>query len=159
MNRRILAVGVALAAVCAPVRAADFTTQAALPDARLDQVRGGFDAGGGLVASLSLSRTVSIDGQPVVVNSVSIPNVANMTTAQATALSDAMRATVVTNGSGGVSTDLGTSSGALVIQNSLNNQAISATTSIDASVNSARMLQNLRLAEAVQDATIQFRGN
>lgn len=159
MKRRILAVGMALAAVCAPVRAADFTTQAALPDARLDEVRGGFDIGDGLLASLSLKRTVLVNGEAVVQNSVTIPDLAHVTADQATALSNALRATVVTNGIGGVSTDMGASSGALVIQNSLNNQAISATTSIDASVNAARMLQNLRLAEAVQDATIQFRGN
>lgn len=47
----------------------------------------------------------------------------------------------------------------LVIQNSLDNQAITATTTIDASVNSARMLQNMRLSEAVNDAVVQFRGN
>jgi hypothetical protein len=47
----------------------------------------------------------------------------------------------------------------LVIQNSLDNQAITATTTIDASVNSARMLQNMRISEAVNDAVVQFRGN
>ncbi|HVI56097.1 MAG TPA: hypothetical protein VM621_13725 [Luteibacter sp.] len=47
----------------------------------------------------------------------------------------------------------------LVIQNSLDNQAITATTTIDASVNTARMLQNMRVAESVNDAVIQFRGN
>ncbi|PTR33264.1 hypothetical protein C8J98_10321 [Luteibacter sp. OK325] len=47
----------------------------------------------------------------------------------------------------------------LVIQNSLDNQAITATTTIDASVNTARMLQNMRVAESVNDAVVQFRGN
>lgn len=47
----------------------------------------------------------------------------------------------------------------LIVQNSLDNQAITATTTIDASVNSARMLENVRMAESVQDAVIQFRGN
>ena len=47
----------------------------------------------------------------------------------------------------------------LVIQNSLDNQAITATTTIDASVNTARMLQNMRVSESVNDAVVQFRGN
>lgn len=159
MNRRVLVVGVVLLAASLPLRATDFTRQEALPDAALDQVRGGMDLGNDVLASLSLQRTVLVNGMEVIQNSVSIPDIAHITTDQATALSDALRATTITTGIGGVSTDLGSSSGALVIQNSLNNQAISATTSIDASVNSARMLQNLRLGEAIQDATIQFRGN
>lgn len=47
----------------------------------------------------------------------------------------------------------------LIVQNSLDNQAITATTTIDASVNSARMLESLRVAESIHDAVIQFRGN
>lgn len=47
----------------------------------------------------------------------------------------------------------------LIVQNSLDNQAITATTTIDASVNSARMLENIRMAESVNNAVIQFRGN
>ncbi|WP_448098581.1 hypothetical protein [Luteibacter yeojuensis] len=47
----------------------------------------------------------------------------------------------------------------LVVQNSLDNQAITATTTIDASVNSARMLESIRMAESVNDAVIKFRGN
>ena len=47
----------------------------------------------------------------------------------------------------------------LIVQNSLDNQAITATTTIDASVNSARMLDNMRVAESIHDAVIQFRGN
>lgn len=47
----------------------------------------------------------------------------------------------------------------LIVQNSLNDQTISATTTIDASVNTATLLQNMRVAESIRDATIQFRGN
>lgn len=47
----------------------------------------------------------------------------------------------------------------LIVQNSLDNQAITATTTIDASVNSARMLESVRMAESIHDAVIQFRGN
>lgn len=47
----------------------------------------------------------------------------------------------------------------LVVQNALDNQTIMATTTIDASVNTATMLQNLRVSESIRDAVIQFRGN
>lgn len=47
----------------------------------------------------------------------------------------------------------------LIVQNSLDNQAITATTTIDASVNSARLLESVRMAESIHDAVIQFRGN
>jgi hypothetical protein len=47
----------------------------------------------------------------------------------------------------------------LVVQNSLDNQAITATTKIDASVNTSQMLQNMRIDESIKDAVIQFRGN
>jgi len=47
----------------------------------------------------------------------------------------------------------------LVVQNSLDNQAITATTTIDASVNTSHMLQNIRIDESIKDAVIQFRGN
>ena len=47
----------------------------------------------------------------------------------------------------------------LIVQNSLDNQAISATTTIDTSVNTAHMLESMRVAESVHDAVIQFRGN
>jgi len=47
----------------------------------------------------------------------------------------------------------------LVVQNALDNQVITATTTIDASVNTATMLQNLRVSESIRDAVIQFRGN
>lgn len=76
-------------------------------------------------------------------------------------------AAVPATASGTAATTLATVSAALpnsalpglIVQNSLDNQAITATTTIDASVNSARMLENIRMAESVNDAVIKFRGN
>ncbi|MBB3227387.1 hypothetical protein FHW69_002010 [Luteibacter sp. Sphag1AF] len=48
---------------------------------------------------------------------------------------------------------------AFVVQNSLDNQAISATTTINASVNSLRLLDSTQLSNTIQDAVVRFRGN
>jgi hypothetical protein len=81
-------------------------------------------------------------------------------TAQSAASVPAMSAPVQAPAAATVSVSLPASiTPGLVIQNSLDNQAITATTTIDASVNTARMLQNMRVAESVNDAVVQFRGN
>ncbi|MGE7138456.1 hypothetical protein ACQKIE_12575 [Luteibacter sp. NPDC031894] len=206
MKTRLLIIAVMLGSgVCATAGAADFPVNRAVSDARLDRIRGGYDFGDNLRASFALQRTVLINGMETMRTTISIPDIAKMSAEQATALRDALRTTVITNGAGGVATaapttpaatppsatnagtpaapppasvatstptpmqalpqavtaTLPSSSGlpGLIVQNSLDNQAISATTTIDASVNTARTLESLRLAESVHDAVIQFRGN
>lgn len=159
---------------CAAAQSADFPVSRSMTDAQLDRVRGGFDLGGDLRASFALQRTVLINGVESMQTSISVPDIANITREQATALQSALRTTVITNGAGGVSSDavspastLAAATGAvgsapsagLIIQNSLDNQAIAATTTINASVNTGRMLENMRVAESIKDAVIQFRGN
>lgn len=85
---------------------------------------------------------------------LSSPAVANASAAQAAVVSP------VANSAATVTAVLPASATpGLVIQNSLDNQAITANTTIDASVNTAQMLQNMRVAESIKDAVIQFRGN
>jgi hypothetical protein len=212
-TRTLLFAALAASGLCATAGAADFPVNRAVSDARLDRIRGGFDFGDDLRASFALQRTVLINGLEAMRTTISVPDIAKITTEQAAALRDALRTTVVTNGAGGVAdavptvpavaqapaTSGGTtppaaaappavsspaqaapstpaqavqaaqaavtatvpSSGlpGLIVQNSLDNQAITATTTIDASVNTATMLQNMRIAESVHDAVIQFRGN
>jgi hypothetical protein len=183
---------VAAGFACASAQAADLPANRAVPDAQLDRIRGGFDLGDNLKASFALQRTVLINGVEALHTTISVPDIANITHAQATALQAALQTTVVTNGAGGIASqgatptpsspavaNVGAAQSAavsstlaavtavlpnstvpgLVIQNSLDNQAITANTTIDASVNSAQMLQNMRVAESVKDAVIQFRGN
>lgn len=189
-----------VAALGAPgsLLAATFPVNHAVPDARLDTIRGGYDLADNIRASFALERTVLVNGAEAIRTSVNIPDIANITQQQAADLANALNTTVVTNGVGGVVTNavssvvpattsatsaagnagttaggaatqavssvatatlpIGTAPG-LIVQNSLDNQTIKATTTIDASVNTAGMLQNLRLDEAVKDAVIQFRGN
>ncbi|QDE38664.1 hypothetical protein FIV34_05325 [Luteibacter pinisoli] len=184
-RRFLIAIAIPVCA-CGTVHATDFPVNHAVPDAQLDTIRGGFDVSG-LRVSLGLERTVLINGIEAIRQSVNIPDVSQMTADQATALKSVLGTTVVTNGVGGVTTaqmvpassnastnaaqasqsitlpsSLGLPSGSaagLVVQNSLDNQAITATTTIDASVNTAHMLQNIRVDEAIKDAVIQFRGN
>jgi hypothetical protein len=169
---------------CGTAHAADFPVNHALSDERLDTIRGGFNVGD-LRVSLGLERTVLINGVEAIRQSVNIPDISQITTDQANALRSVLNTTVVNNGVGGITTtqsdasanaaqssqaitlpsNLGTmtmpsgTAAGLVVQNSLDNQAITATTTIDASVNTAHMLQNIRVDEAIKDAVIQFRGN
>lgn len=208
MKTRILFAAAMLGSgLCATAGAAELPADRALSDARLDRIRGGFDFGDDLRASFALQRTVLINGMEAMRTTISVPDIAKITTEQAAALRDALRTTVITNGAGGVADAVSSmptvtqaaptgaavppvasatppastaavtpapmqalpaavtatlpSSGlpGLVVQNSLDNQAISATTTIDASVNTANALQGMRLAESLHDAVIQFRGN
>ncbi|HEY4293378.1 hypothetical protein [Luteibacter sp.] len=202
MKTRTLLVAAMLGSgLCATAGAVDFPVNRAVSDARLDRIRGGFDFGDDLRASFALQRTVLINGMEAMRTTISVPDIARMTTEQASALRDALRTTVITNGAGGVAGAVPTmpvvtqapasdmnaaanvpaiaappasmqglpqavvaslpSSGlpGLIVQNSLDNQAISATTTINASVNTANTLQSMRLAESLHDAAIQFRGN
>jgi len=208
MKTRILFTAALLGSgLCATAGAAELPVDRAISDARLDRIRGGFDFGDDLRASFALQRTVLINGMEAMRTTISVPDIAKITTEQAAALRDALRTTVITNGAGGVADAVSSmptvtqaaptgatvppvasatppastaaappapmqalpaavtatlpSSGlpGLVVQNSLDNQAISATTTIDASVNTANTLQGMRLAESLHDAVIQFRGN
>ncbi|MEW9570742.1 hypothetical protein ABQJ54_03195 [Rhodanobacter sp. Si-c] len=71
-------------------------------DAGLDQVRGGFDLGDGLVASLGIQQVAYIDGNLVASTSIDIPNVAQITPQQALNLAAALGNLdlVIQNGSG-----------------------------------------------------------
>lgn len=196
MSTRRLTIALAIAlGACATAHAADFPVNHALPDERLDVIRGGFDVGS-LRASLGVERTVLVNGVEAIRQSVNIPDVAQMSIDQANQLRSVLSTTVVTIGAGSAATGTATSAGqatssaaqavgttstntqtvalpsslgvvtlptgtatGLVVQNSLDNQAITATTRIDASVNTSQMLQNMRIDESIKAAVIQFRGN
>lgn len=131
-------------------------------DEQLDTARGGFDFGNGLLASFGIERVVYINGNLVAQTSVSIPNIANMTTAQASALAAATsNVSVVQNGAGDTlaPTTLNGATAAMVIQNSLNNQDIKALTTINASVNNLGQFSSSRLAQSLQSALIGSLGH
>jgi hypothetical protein len=95
-------------------------------------------------------------------NTLSTPQTTNAAQANATAQSAASVPAISVQAPAAASASVNLPASVtpgLIIQNTLDNQAITATTTIDASVNSARMLQNMRISEAVNDAVVQFRGN
>jgi hypothetical protein len=180
--RRILFAALLASGACAAASAADFPVNHAVPDAQLDTIRGGYDFGDNLRASFALERTVLVNGAEAMRTTISVPDIANITAQQAQQLQGALQTTVVSVGNNSVTAPAlapasaaqaasqqvsapvqaaasGSLTPGLIIQNQLDNQAITATTTIDASVNTARMLQNMRVAESVNDAVIQFRGN
>ena len=199
-TRRLLVASAIALGACGSLHAADFPINYAVPDARLDTIRGGYDVGG-LRVSLGLERTVLINGVEAIRQSITIPNVAQMSIDQANALRSVLSNTVISTGTNTGSADTASTgnqaastagaaqaaasaapasaaatsqavtlptsvqavttanASGLLVQNSLDNQAIMATTKIDASVNTAGMLQNMRLDESIKDAVIQFRGN
>jgi hypothetical protein len=132
-----------------------------VPDARLDTVRGGFDLGNGLDASFGIVRAVYVDGALVSYTSVNIPDIAHITTQQATALASALSTVNVQIGPGNSYTpsSMGQTAGATVIQNTLNNQNISNLTTLNVGVNTLNAFRGEGLQQALQNASIQALGH
>jgi hypothetical protein len=133
----------------------------AVPNARLDTVRGGFDLGGGMEVSFGIERAVYIDGNLVTYTNVNIPDVARMTTAQAMSLASALSTINVVNGPGNTfnSSSLGSTTGGTVIQNTLNNQTIRSFTTLNVSVNTLNQFRDEGLQQMLQNASVQALGH
>lgn len=147
------------AAVLAPLpcRAGGFDTDGAtaVDDATLDAARGGFDLGGGLVMSLGIERTVSVNG---VVQSATALNIADMSrlgSEQAGQVAASLGAlSLVQNGAGNtlISAPLAQAMGATVVQNSLNDQLLRTQTVISSTLNSAALLKTMNFQGSLLDA-------
>lgn len=121
----------------------------------LDQLRGGFDLGAGLVVSFGISRAVYINDQLVTTTSFHLGDIAKFTPAQAAVLSQqiASQTQVVQNGPGNtVDPGAVTVPLATYIQNTLNNQTIRSQTVIQASTSGLGILKNLNLQATVSEA-------
>ena len=118
---------------------------------RLDSIRGGFQLPGGPLLAFGIERLVHVNGQLVAQSAVRIPDIANITTEQAQALAEFNRGLVVQIGEGNhVMSGAGT--GGLVIQNSLDNQRINATTRLDVSVDTLGIYKALNFNDVLVDA-------
>lgn len=133
----------------------------AVPNSRLDTVRGGFDLGDGLLASFGIERAVYVDGALVSYTSVNIPDIAHITTQQAAALASAMGTMNVQVGSGNSfnPSSMAQTSGATVIQNTLNNQTIRSLTTLNVAVNTLNAFREQGLQQALQNASVQALGH
>jgi hypothetical protein len=128
----------------------------------LDQTRGGFDLGNGLVASFGIDRAVYVNGNLVSSTTFYVPDIGHMTTAQAQAMQSALNTVQVTQVGPNNSFDpsaLAGKMGGTVIQNTLNNQNIQNITTINATTNSLNAFREGSLQEALQQAQLQSLGH
>lgn len=116
----------------------------------LDALRGGFITSTGLVLSLGIERVAFVNGELVASTRVDIPNIAQLTDADAAALSQFTGTTLVQVGEGNHFDAAGLNG--LVIQNTRDGQTISALTTLNVSVNTLDLLQSLNLNSTLQDA-------
>lgn len=127
----------------------------AASDHTLDQLRGGFDVGAGLVVSFGISRALFINGQLVTSTSFQVGDITKLTQAQAEALSQqlASQAQVVQNGPGN-SVDAGAAVVplAMYIQNTLNNQTIRNQTVIQATTSGLGLVKSMNLQATLNDS-------
>lgn len=130
---------------------ADWT---AVDDSALEQTRGGFDLGNGMLVSLGVERLVSINGTVVVNSRFSIPDVTQLSAADARLASDALAAAGVQVGAGNrIDPDLSAQTmGALLIQNSANDQAIRSQTTISTTVGNLAMLKAANFESTLREA-------
>jgi hypothetical protein len=127
----------------------------AASDHALDQLRGGFDIGAGLVVSFGITRAVFINGQLVTSTSFQVGDVTKLTSAQAEVLRQQVptQAQFVQNGGGNT---VEASSGAVplstYIQNTLNNQTIRNQTVIQATSSGLSVMKGLNLQSTLNDS-------
>jgi len=127
----------------------------AVSDSRLDSMRGGFDAGSSLQLSFGIERAVYINGNLVTSTSVNIPDVGQMTVAQASALAAVTNTVnVIQNGPGNSfdPSSLTHVTGATVIQNTLSNQNIQTLTTVSAAVNTLDAFKSANFQNTLQSA-------
>lgn len=135
-------------------------------DAKLDEMRGGFDVGGGLIVSLGINQATYINGQLVAQTSIPLSQLSQLSQAQAAVLRERLNTlTVVQNGPGNrwgdtqspadgsalVSQVAGAGAGT-VIQNSLNGQRIQQLTTIDATSNGLGLLKAGNWNQTLRDS-------
>lgn len=145
-------------AVAAPIHAGEMTGWGvAASDNQLGVVRGGFDAGSGLVVSFGIERAVYVNGDLVTSTRLDIPNIGQTSVEQATALAAATSTvSIVRNGPGDTldPAALARPTAGTVVQNSLNDQHIQALTTLDTTVNSLDLFKGLNLQDTLQTALV-----
>lgn len=145
--------GVATAAPDAPAPAA-FDPAHAVDSATLDQARGGFLTGDGLMVNLGLERLVSINGNVVERTELQLGDIGKLARGEASLSSQAVgELRLIQNGD--VRTMAGNAQnllGGTIIQNTLNDQTIRNQTSINATVNTAGMLRALNFGTSLNNA-------
>lgn len=126
--------------------------------ARLAEMRGGLMMPSGMVLSFGIERLVYVNGELVASATLQIPDLGRMTADQASALAAINEGRVVQIGEGN-RIDPGAGGNALVIQNTLDGQAISALTTLNVGVGTLGMLQEINTYDALHNALIASPGS
>ncbi len=159
-RRRMLSIAPLLAgALCIQVHAADPPPAGAIwmavGDRQLDELRGGFDAGAGLMVSFGITRAVYINGELITQTTLNFGRISELTPAQAAQLNRQMATlNLVQTGPGNVVDPAvaASANGGTIIQNTLNNQHIVNQTVINASSNALGMVKSMNMQGTLADA-------
>ena len=100
------------------------------PDVRLEDARGGFESGSGLLVALGVERMVEVNGVVVARNRVELADVARLAN----------------------SPDAGAALAPMLVQNNTNGQLIRSLTTIDLTVNALSTLKSLNLEGNLRQA-------
>ena len=130
--RKFVWTAVALLACGTAVHADPTGDWIAVDDSQLEQARGGFDTGNGMLVSLGVERLVSINGTVVASTHFSIPDMTQLSAAEAQRASDTLAA--------------------VLVQNSLNDQAIRSQTTIDTTVANLALLKAVNFESSLREA-------
>mgnify|MGYP003584533235 CR=1 FL=1 len=128
-------------------------TWMAVSDQTLEDQRGGFDLGSGLVVNFGITRAVFINGELATQTTLNFGQLDKITAGQAAELGRQLSAlNLVQNGPGNsVQGSLG-SVGGTVIQNTLSNQRIANHTVINVETNGMSLLKELNTAATLNEA-------
>ncbi|MGB9989496.1 hypothetical protein [Pseudoduganella rhizocola] len=116
-----------------PVGGEELAGWVPVPDAALDEARGGFD-GPPLVTALSIERLVSVNGAVVAERQLNLPDLGRALPVEA------LRSAALEP---------------LLVQNSLNGQLISSQTTINTTVNSLSALTSLNFGDSLRQSLSQ----
>ena len=127
----------------------------------LDDARGGFETPGGLNISLGIERVVSVNGEVLSRTNVTIPDVASMNADQLLQARDALGTArlIQIGGSNYAPNDIALGSGATLVQNSLDHQAILSQTTISSTVNSMALIKDINFHGTIRDAIVRSAGS
>jgi len=151
----LLSMAGAVTATAAPdAPPAAFDAANAVDSAVLDEARGGFLTGDGLMVNLGLERLVSINGNVVERTEMQLGDIGKLARGEASLPAEAVgELRLIQNGD--VRSLAGNAQnllGGTIIQNSLNDQIIKNQTSINATVNTAGMLRALNFGTSLNNA-------
>lgn len=143
----------AQASEAGPCPARPFAPCAAVGDERLDGLRGGFESGG-LQVAFGFERVTTINDTLVAHAAFHIPDLARITPEQAAQLGAVFgRLQLIQNGDGNVFEPPAFAGGtATVIQNTLDDQTIRQSTTIDAATNGLRFVREFNVLGTLHEA-------